>query len=95
MKFEDRSQGETERQQRCAQSKAWNLAKNIYKLKEKVKAAFFSPTDVWILPATSTTKPEETEFVVDSGASVHVVSKKDRNSAELETMRTSGVLRRQ
>ena len=29
MKFEDRSQEETERQQRCAQSKAWNLAKNI------------------------------------------------------------------
>ena len=38
MKFEDRSQEETERQQRCARSKAWNLAKNIYKLKEKYKA---------------------------------------------------------
>ena len=33
--FEDRSHGDTERQQRCARSKAWNLAKNIYKLKEK------------------------------------------------------------
>ena len=29
------------------------------------------------------------EFVVDSGASMHVVSKKDLSSAELETMRTS------
>ena len=27
MKFEDRSHEETERQQRCARSKAWNLAK--------------------------------------------------------------------
>ena len=29
------------------------------------------------------------EFVVDSGASMHMVSKKDLNSTELETMRTS------
>ena len=39
MKFEDRSQEETERQQRCARSKARSLAKNIYKLKERYKAA--------------------------------------------------------
>ena len=31
----------------------------------------------------------EREFVVDSGASMHMVSNKDRNSGELETMRTS------
>ena len=37
VKFEDRSHEETERQQRCARSKAWNLAKNIYKLEEKTK----------------------------------------------------------
>ena len=37
VKFEDRAQEETARQQRCAQSEAWNLAKNIYKLKEKDK----------------------------------------------------------
>ena len=34
-------------------------------------------------------EPEEREFVVDSGASLHVVSKRDLNSAELETMRIS------
>ena len=38
MKFEERSHEETERQRRCARSKAWNLAKNIYKLKENDKA---------------------------------------------------------
>ena len=32
LKFEDKSHEETERQQRCARSKAWNLAENIYKL---------------------------------------------------------------
>ena len=34
-------------------------------------------------------EPEEREFAVDSGASMHMVSKKDLNSAELETMRIS------
>ena len=33
--------------------------------------------------------PEEREFVVDSKASMHMVSEKDLDSAELETMRTS------
>ena len=54
--------------------------------KKKDKATFFSPTDEWIWPAASTIKPEEREFVVDSGASMHMVSKKDLNSAELETV---------
>ena len=89
VKFEDMSHEETERQQRCARSKAWNLAKNLYKLNEKDKAAFCFPAEEWVLPAASTKEPDEREFVVDSGTSMHVVSKKDLNSAELETMRTS------
>ena len=56
-KFEDRSQEKTERQEQCARGKAWNLAKHIYKLKEKDKATFYSPTDKWIMPAASTRKP--------------------------------------
>ena len=87
VKFEDRSQEENERQVRCARGKAWNLARNIYKLKEKDKATFYSPTEEWIMPAASTIKPKEREFVVDSGASMHMVSKRDLNSAELETTR--------
>ena len=87
--FEDRSQEETEWQERCARQAAWRLAKNIQKLKEKQKTAFFSPSENWCLPAPSAIKPEEREFVVDSGASVHMISKKDLNSAELETVTTS------
>ena len=34
-------------------------------------------------------KSRRREFVVVSGASMHMVSEKDHNSAELETMRTS------
>ena len=89
MKVEDRFHEETERQQRCARSKAWNLAKNISKLKENDKSAFNFPAEEWLLLAASTKEPEEREFVVDSGMSMRMVSKRDRNSAELETMRTS------
>ena len=52
MKFEDRSQEETERQERYACEDGWRLAKNIKKLKEKGKATLFSPTDGWSLPST-------------------------------------------
>ena len=34
-------------------------------------------------------KPKEREFVVDSGASMRMVSKKDLNEAELETVMVS------
>ena len=87
MKFEDRSHEVTERQQRCARSKAWNLVKNIYK--EKDKAAFYFPGEECVLPAGSPKEPEEREFEVDSGASMQMLNKKDLNFAELETMRTS------
>ena len=50
IKFEDRSHEETERQERCVQSKAWNPAKYIYKLKANDKTTFFSPTEEWVLP---------------------------------------------
>ena len=82
-KIEDRSQEETDRQERCARGKVWNLARNFYKLKEKDQATFDSPADKWIMPAASTIKSEEREFVVDSEASMHMVSKRDFNSAEL------------
>ena len=39
-KFEDRSQEETEWQERCAREAAWKLAESILKFKEKHKAAF-------------------------------------------------------
>ena len=88
-KFEDRSQEETEWQEQGAREAAWMLAKNILKFKEKDKTAFFSPSENRCLPAPSNLKPEEREFVVDSGASMHIISKKDLNSAEMDTLTTS------
>ena len=61
----------------CAREAAWKLAKNILKLQEKLKTTFFSPSENWCLLAPSTLKPEEREFVVDSLASMHMISKKD------------------
>ena len=88
-KFEDRSPGETERQERCARGDALNLAKQIHKLKEKEKATLHSPSEECVMPAASTMKSEEREFVVDTGASMHMLSRKNQNSAELETVRIS------
>ena len=65
------------------------LPKKMYKLKEKDKVPFYFPAEEWVLTAASTKEPEEREFVVDSGASMHMVSEKDLNSAELETTWTS------
>ena len=80
---------ETERQERDAREAAWKMARCILNLKEKHKTTFFSPSENWCLPSPSTIKPEEREFVVDSGASMHMIIKKGLNSAELETVTTS------
>ena len=60
----------------------------MLKLKEHERATFFSPSENRCLPA-STLKPEEREFVVDSGASMHMISKKDLNDAEMDTLTKS------
>ena len=80
-KFEDRSQKETEWQEQGAREAAWKLAKSVLKLKEKNKATFFSPSENRCLPAS--------EFVVDSGASMHMISKRDLSDAEMDTLTKS------
>ena len=62
-KFEDRSQEETEWQEQGAREAAWKLAINVFKLKEHERAAFFSSPENRCLPAPSTRKPEEREFI--------------------------------
>ena len=41
------------------------------------------------MPAASTLKPEERDFVVDSGASMHMISKKDLSDADMDTLTKS------
>ena len=87
-KFEDQSQEETEWQEQGAREAAWKLAKRVLKLKEHQRATFFSPSENGCLPA-SKLEPEEREFVVDSGASMHMISKKDLSDAEMDTLTKS------
>ena len=88
-KLGDRSEEETLKQERCARRVAWEMAKHIRKLDERDKATFYSLSGVWCPAEPSSTKPEERECVVDSGASMHMLSRQDLISAKLDTVRES------
>ena len=66
---------ETEWHEQGVREAAWKLAKNVFKLKEHQRATFFSPSEMRCLLA-SILNFEERKFVVDSGASMHMISKK-------------------
>ena len=65
------------------------LPNTLSSSKKKDMATFYSLRGRMGPPGCGTKEPDERKFVVDSGASMHMVSKKDLNPAELETMRTS------
>ena len=90
-KFGDRALQETVHQERCARRVSLDLAENASKLKNTEKTMFCSPTEAWVMPAPSSKKLEEREFVVDSGASMHMLSNKVLRSAEMETLRRSWI----
>ena len=79
---------ETEWQEQGAREAAWKLAKRVFKLKQHPRATFFSSPENRCLLA-STLKHEEREFVVDSRASMHMISKKDLSNAEMDTLTKS------
>ena len=66
-----------------------DLAKQIYKLKNADYATFYTSVEAGAMPAPTSKRPEELEFVVDSGDSIRMLSKKDLSSDELETLRRS------
>ena len=85
-RFEERTQDETVHQGRCARRAACDLAKSVYKLKNTDKATFYCPIEAMATPAPTSKSPEAREFVVDSRASMHMLSKKDLSSDEMETL---------
>ena len=87
-RFEERTPEEASRQEDCARKAAWDLAKNIYKLTADDKARFFSSVKIKV-PALVSKNTEERMFVVDSGASMQMLSKKDLSSDEMGTLRRS------
>ena len=76
-KFEERSHEETSHQEGCARKAAWDWAKHIYKLKNADKATIYTSVDARVMPTFTSKRPEEREFLVASGASVHMLSKKN------------------
>ena len=73
-----------------ARKAAWDLAKNIYRLKHSDKTVFCVPGEEKVMRAPTTSKrPEEREFPVDSGASMHMMSKKELSSEEMGTVKRS------
>ena len=63
-----------------------DLAKSLWKLKERYKATLYSHTEARVMAAPTSKYPQERAFVVDSGASMHMLNKKDLSSEELETL---------
>ena len=86
--FEERTPEETSRQEECARKAAWDLARKIFKLKTEDKATFYSPVEIKA-PLLVSKNTEERMFVVDSGASMRMLSKKDLSSDEMDTLRRS------
>ena len=65
------------------------LAKHIDKLQNADKATFYAPLEARVMRAPTSKRPEEREYVVDSGASMHMMNKKELSSDELDTLRRS------
>ena len=87
-KFEERTPEETSRQKEYARKAAWNLTRKMCKLKAEDKATFYSLSKIKA-PVLVAKNTEERMFVVDSGAPMHVLSKKDLRSAEMDSLRRS------
>ena len=65
--------------------------RNVHKLNNKDKATFFSLSEVFLAITITILEENSTKenFVVDSGASMHMLSKKDFSSDEMETPQRS------
>ena len=64
------------------------FGENMCKFKNSDKTTFFSPAEKW-MPAPTSTRLEEREFVVDSGASVRMMRNKGLSSEEMGTVKRS------
>ena len=84
--FGERSHEETFHPERCARKAAWDLAQNIYMLQNSDTTTLFSPIEARVMLAPTSTRPEERELAVDSGASMHIMSKKILSSVEMDTV---------
>ena len=88
-KFEDRSQEWTEWQVQGAREAAWKLAKSVFTLKEKETDQHSSHLRKIGACLHQLLNLRNENFVVDSGASLHMISKKDLSKADMDTLTKS------
>ena len=88
-KFEERTQDEILRLERCASELPGTWPRMSINSKKESKHTFCSLAAAWVMPAPSSTILDERQFVTDSGASMHTISKKDLSSGELDTPKGS------
>ena len=79
-KFGEISHEDTLHQERCARKVAWDSAKlsTSSRMRTKLRLLYYS-FKARRMPAFASKSPEEQEFVVDSGVSTHMLSKKGFN----------------
>ena len=65
------------------------LRKTFTSSRIRTKLRFFTPTEAVVTLTSTSKRPEEREVVVDSGASMDMMSKKGLSSDELDTLRKS------
>ena len=85
-RFEERTLEETSRQEECARRAAWDLAKKILCSRPRTKATFHSPVEIKAPVRVSKKNKKSVCFVVDSGASMYMLSKKDSSSDEIDNL---------
>ena len=83
---------EETREESWAREAAWNLVKTFISSKNKDKTIFYSPVEAKV-PVFISTSQEVRMFVIDSGASMHMLSKRELSSAEMDTLRRSRIPR--
>ena len=77
----------TSRQESWARKAAWDLAKHsLQAQKNKDETALYSPVEVKA-PVLFQKSLDERVFVVDSGASMHMLRKRDLKPVEMDTLR--------
>ena len=86
--FEERTPEKPHDQKRAPAKSSMGFGEKISELKAEDKATFHSLAKIKA-PVPVSKNTEERMFVVDSGASMHMLSKKDLSSDEMDTLRRS------
>ena len=72
-----------------APAKQRGILRKYLQVQEFGKTTFYTPIEAKVMPAPTSKRPEDREYVVDSGASVHMMSREELSSGEMDTVKRS------